>query len=419
MSSGPPARHRVLVAAFGDAGHAFPAIALALALKRRGHEVVVETWDKWRPKVEAEGLEFAAAPEYDVFPTRELRFKPYLAAVQAARTTRALLRDLHPDCVVTDILTLAPALSAELEGIPWASLVPHVYPPAGSGLPPYGLGAQPPRTAAGGRLWDRLAAASDVSLRRGRRELNEARRMLGLPPVDRLWGGLSTRLCLVATFPQLEYPRTWPDHVHVTGPLLWEPAAAADIEPLAGDVPLAGDEPLVIVAPSTTQDRGQRLLLGACDALAGEAVRILAIGSSDALAKRARQNPRLECANWVTYSRIMRRADVVVCHAGHGTLAHALTAGAAVAASPAGGDMSENAARLVWSGAGLRFRRRFAGPRTIRRIVRRLLDEPRFHERARQFRQWADGHESAQHAATLVEELMEGACAPTQPSLAP
>ena len=58
------------MAAFGDAGHAFPAIALARALRRRGHEVLVETWEQWREPVEAEGLGFTAAEEYKTFPHR-------------------------------------------------------------------------------------------------------------------------------------------------------------------------------------------------------------------------------------------------------------------------------------------------------------------------------------------------------------
>ena len=58
----------VLVAAFGDAGHAFPALALAGELHRRGHEVVIETWEKWREPAEALGLRFQAAEEYVVFP---------------------------------------------------------------------------------------------------------------------------------------------------------------------------------------------------------------------------------------------------------------------------------------------------------------------------------------------------------------
>ena len=57
-----------MVAAFGDPGHAFPAIALAHELAGRGHEVVVETWERWRGPVQELGLRFTAAEEYTVFP---------------------------------------------------------------------------------------------------------------------------------------------------------------------------------------------------------------------------------------------------------------------------------------------------------------------------------------------------------------
>ena len=43
---------RFMVAAFGDAGHAFPAIGLARALAGRGHEVLVETWERWSAAVD-------------------------------------------------------------------------------------------------------------------------------------------------------------------------------------------------------------------------------------------------------------------------------------------------------------------------------------------------------------------------------
>src|SRR4051794_41683965 len=59
---------RILVAAFGDAGHVFPAIALGKALASRGHEVAIETWEERRAAVEGEGLGFAAGEEYRMFP---------------------------------------------------------------------------------------------------------------------------------------------------------------------------------------------------------------------------------------------------------------------------------------------------------------------------------------------------------------
>ncbi|MGZ5376303.1 MAG: glycosyltransferase, partial [Solirubrobacterales bacterium] len=61
-------RLRLLVAAFGDPGHCFPAFALARALKARGHEVLVESWEQWRAPVGELGIEFTAAQEYTVYP---------------------------------------------------------------------------------------------------------------------------------------------------------------------------------------------------------------------------------------------------------------------------------------------------------------------------------------------------------------
>ncbi len=48
-------------------------IALGRALAARGHEVTLQTWERWREHVEAEGLTFAPAPEYTVFPQRRHR----------------------------------------------------------------------------------------------------------------------------------------------------------------------------------------------------------------------------------------------------------------------------------------------------------------------------------------------------------
>src|SRR5690242_10548430 len=97
-------------------------LALGERLVDRGHDVTFETWSRWRGHVEAAGMRFVAAPEYPVFPTRERPLKPYEAVVLACAETREPLRECAPDVVVHDILTLAPALAAELEGVPVATL---------------------------------------------------------------------------------------------------------------------------------------------------------------------------------------------------------------------------------------------------------------------------------------------------------
>lgn len=392
-----------LLGAFGDPGHAFPMLALGAELARRGHAVTYQTWERWREPVTAAGMRFEAAPEYRVFPTREHPLKPYEAAVRAARETLPLLTATRYDAVVADILTVAPALAAEMAGVPWATLVPHVHPHAAAGHPAYAIGARLPRTRAGRRFWaalDRRLVAR--GLEQGRGELNATRSRLGLPPQPWVHNGISRDLALLATFPHLEYPRAWPPWLRIVGPLQWEPPS--------DDVAIpAGEGPLVVVAPSTAQDAEHRLLRAALAGLDGEPVRVLATWNGRAPDPPLGPVPaNATVLPWLKYSQVMAHADVVVMHAGHGTLMRALTAGSVPVAVPAAGDMNENAARLDWAGAGVRLPRRYARPWAIRLAVRRALAEPSLRARARELAAWAARHDAAATAAGELERWVGG-----------
>ena len=82
---------RIFLGAFGEPGHAFPMLALGERLAARGHDVLYETWSRWREHVEAAGMRFLAAPEYPVFPTLERPLQPYEAVVRATSETRPAL----------------------------------------------------------------------------------------------------------------------------------------------------------------------------------------------------------------------------------------------------------------------------------------------------------------------------------------
>jgi UDP:flavonoid glycosyltransferase YjiC (YdhE family) len=373
-------------------------LALGARLAARGHEVTLETWRRWREHVEGAGMRFVAAPEYPVFPTQERPLQPYEAIVRAAAETRRALVAARPDAVVHDILTLAPALAGELEEVPVATLIPHVYPVSESGFPPYAFGARLPRTRLGRQAWrvfDRPVAAG---LRRGRAELNETRRKLGLKPVDRLHGGLSQELCIVGTFPQLEYPRAWPEHVRVVGPLLWEP-------PYGEVDPPPGSGPLVLVAPSTAQDPRHELLRAALIGLAGEPLRLLATWNRKPLPVPVKVSANTRLVEWISYARTMPRCALVICHAGHGTMVRALASGAPVVTVPHAGDMAENAARADWAGVGVRLPWRLLAPQTLQLAVRRVLDDEALSAGARELAAWASAHDGAAAAADLVEDL--------------
>ena len=382
---------RILLGAFGDPGHAFPVIALGTELLARGHDVAIETWERWRAPCEEAGMTFTPAPEYQVFPTRERPLKPYEAAVVAARVTRRFVRAFEPDVAVSDILTPAPALAAELEDVPVATVVPHVHPDLPPGLPPFSIGARRPRTPVGAALWRQTDRAVAIGLNRGRREFNECRARLGLGPLPWTHTGLSRGLTMVATLPQLEYPREWPSWARVVGPLLWEPGG-----PLISPPP--GEGPVILIAPSTSQDPSGSLLRACLDGLADEPVRLIAIAPADIPAPA-----NAVCVPWMSYARTMPHCDLVVTHGGHGTLARALVSGCPVVVCPAGGDMAENAARVDWAGLGVRLAPRFCTPWGIRLAVRRALSKPELRSRAAEVAAWAFANPGPTTAAAQLE----------------
>src|SRR5205823_7204009 len=129
----------------------------------------------------------------------------------------------------------------------------------------------------------------------------------------------------------------------------------------------------VLVAPSTSQDPEQRMLLAALEGLARLPVRVLATTNRRPVPGPVRVPANARLVEWVSYARTMPRCAAVVCHAGHGTLVRALASGVPVVACPAAGDMAENAARVAWAGAGVSLPRRLVTPRGVRLAVERVL----------------------------------------------
>ncbi len=364
----------------------------------RGHEVVVESWEERREAVEGAGLGFAGAEEYRMFPPPDPDSDDGRHAAEAARALLPLLEEMRPNVVVSDILTLAPTLAAELAGIPLATLIPHIYPVVEPGLPFFAIGLKAPRTPVGRAGWRAGQRALRIGLEHGRRDLNLQRERLGLPPIDRFHGGISPDLALVATYPQLEYPRRWPAGVEITGPMTFEqPHPEIEVPP--------GDEPLVLVAPSTAHDSGNHLVRAALEALADEPVRVVATTNRVVPQQPIAVPPNAVLVDWLSYSQLMPAASLVISHGGHGTVSRALGAGTPVLISPITGDMSETAMRVAWAGAGLSVPWRLCRPGPLRWATRRLLGDPAFAAKASEIAAWGRENDGAERGAGLVERL--------------
>jgi UDP:flavonoid glycosyltransferase YjiC (YdhE family) len=398
---------RVMVSAGFGEGHALPSLALARALRQRGHEVLVELSERWRDPVLALGMRFTPATDYIAFPGVAPPEPTWPTVLEIARSLVSVVRDFQPDVVVADLVAPAPLLAAEMSGARSAQLIPLVYPVQEPGLPLFQVGLLPPRTGLGARGWRAIEPVlrplrpSTRWIRRVPRLVEETRAELGLPPLPRdngqftTYGAIATGLVMVATFPQLEYPRRWPAHVHITGPMRFE-LPHPDVE-----LP-QGDEPMVVVAPSTVHS-GHALIRVAIEALEEEPVRVVATLNRRGEMWSGPLPANTAVTDWVSYGQVMPKASLVISSGGHGTVARALSEGVPVLVCPAGAETAENGARLTWAGAGSMLPARLHAPGPVRWAVRRMLSDRRFAQRAREIAAWGRKHDGAAQGADLVE----------------
>ena len=321
-------------------------IALGRELAARGHDVTLRDLDALARARRARGHALRAGARVPVFPTRERPLKPYEAACARRARPCRWSRELAPDVVVDDVLTLAPALAAELEGVPRATLVPHVYPALGAG---HAAVLDRRATAAHGRSAARCGARSDRSWTAassaGASELNETRAP-GRPAGARaVCTAASAASCASSRRSRSSSIRARGRRARdVVGPLLWEPPTERRRAAARRRAARAGRARHLAGSRAAAAARGARR--------AGRPARARArdVQPPPAAASRWPVPANARLVDWISYSRTMPRCDVVVCHGGHGTHgARARVAAAAVVAVPAAGDMGENAARVEWA----------------------------------------------------------------------
>ena len=82
------------------------------------------------------------------------------------------------------------------------------------------------------------------------------------------------------------------------------------------------------------------------------------------------------------YSELLPHVSVLVTNGGYGGLQQALAHGVPIVVAGATEDKPETAARVAWSGVGLRLREQCPDPGHVRDAVLRVLREPRYRARA-------------------------------------
>jgi UDP:flavonoid glycosyltransferase YjiC (YdhE family) len=375
-------------------GHAFPAAALAVGLRRAGHDVCVLSGPEWSAALKRDDVESLDLPllshDYD---HGDIGHRLYVRAAEMAGPCAEILRRWRADAVVSDTLVTCGAWAAALCGLPWVELIPHPLQDLSRDLPPPGTGLPRGRTPLGrGRdAFLRRMTQRSLALAAGQRA--DARRSIGLrdePP---------PRVRLVATVPALEPSRSdWPARTSVVGPLVWDPA----------DVDLApppGDHPLVFVSASTVPGRTLGLLETALEGLRDVRVVCTTLSAYDkplpswARVGVGRQQPLLDAAS------------VMVSGAGNGIVCKGLTAGLPMVLVPGWGEQKENAARASRLGASITIRPGKLTAERLRRAVADVIDNRNYAAASRAAGCTASQLGADHAAATVINALNDESAA--------
>ena len=359
-------------------------LALGAALLQRGHDVLILSQPSVRSRAEASGCAFVAfskLPDYE--PRTAL--EDQLALTARALTGKAIGDDVvavakrhRVDVIVVDANLASALAAAETLGQPSVVLLHSMY-----------------TTFVDtwfADLWPFLASA-----------IGTTRTAYGLPSVHDWPSVFAPHDRLLAVVPApfdapvADAPRAM-RHFGFLVPRMQASAASADFP--------RGDDPTVLVGLSTTYQHQEAVMATILEALGDLAVRALVTTAGQVDIDLRPQPPNVTIADVVPHGLVLDRTDVMVTHAGLGSVASALTCGVPLVCVPLGRDQPLNAQRVAALGAGVALS---GGPTaaSVAKGIDQVLNVASYRESARALAGISDEAGGAAAAAADLEALLD------------
>ena len=385
-----------LFATIEGGGNIPPVLGVARRLLERGHRVRVLTEPCLETVIRNHGLEFIPFREHFTRTDRQEDFirdwnaSPFSdpaienvvfgpARITAAETLEAL-GQFHADVLVADCLLPAALIAAEVKQIPSAILfhMPEYMP--GPNRPPGVMGLLPGKGLFG-RWRDRLLGGLfHRILNKYLPPVNVVRTAHGLEKLNRAADLLDRAdRRLIQTLRSFDFPvEPSPANVRYTGPVLDDPDWAV---PWQSPWPAEDARPLVVVSLSSTFQNQAAVIQRCIDALGALPVRGLVTLGLALDREKFRMPENVVVVGSAPHSQVFPLADLVITHAGHGTIMRALANGLPLICLPMGRDQKDNAVKVAYHGCGLKLSPR-AKVGAIRRAITQVLADQKFRKNA-------------------------------------
>jgi zeaxanthin glucosyltransferase len=407
---------------FPGTGHLNPLTALARRLQQRGHSVVIFGIADVEARVKAAGIEFCLIGQCDYPPGTLEKLDGQLGemtGLEAIRftmdrvrnTARMVLRDgleavraANLDALLIDEADMANSI-AEYLGLPFVSLA--LIPPMvqDNRYPPFYFG-----WSGSQRWWSRLR--NEIAIRILIRlaapifaAVNERRTAWGLKVGRRPGDGLSN-LAQIAQLPRaLEFDiEPLPPHLHYTGPFVDATLRAA--------VPFAWDRldgrPLVYASLGTLQNRSLDIFRKIAEACAGLNVQlVISLGGGLDPDRLGNLSGDPVVVRFAPQLELVKRASLVITHAGLNTVLESLAEGVPLVCIPLGNDQPGVASRVATHGAGIVVPPRRASAERLRSAVRAVLENDSYRSAARRLQTAMAQIDGPERAADIIEDVLK------------
>jgi rhamnosyltransferase subunit B len=410
----------VLLPTLGSSGDVHPFIALALALRRRGHRPTIITNPYFQAVIEAQGIAFLplgrsedvtriiAHPDlwharrgFEVI-AREVMV-PAIGEMYRLIESRAGTATV----IAASSISLGARVAQEKLGIPTASV--HLQPVVIRSYIEQGMFGTM-RISKSQPMWFKRAffrlvdwAAIDRLVKPA---LNELRASLGLPPVERVldrW--LHSPQCVLAFFPQWFAPpqADWPPNTHQVGFPLWDGGGGTITEPALHEFLASGPPPVIFTAGSAASTM-QRYFLESVKAVERLGLRAMLVTNfPEQLPRRLPSGVR--AFGYLPFSEVLPRAALMVYHGGIGTLAQTVRAGVPHFVVPSAHDQFDNGWRISQLGLGRSVpQSRYRAAHAAREIAAILQDKV-IRERCGAYAARIDSAAALERACELIEKM--------------
>jgi MGT family glycosyltransferase len=233
--------------------------------------------------------------------------------------------------------------------------------------------------------------------------INAQRQAWNLTPMRRIidlthWPPLAeiTQLPRSLDFPRVQLP-AW---FHYTGPFHDDQSG----DPVEFPFERLTGQPLVYASLGTVQNRLHyifRMMAAACETL--DAQLVISLGAKDqAVLPDYPGSPIV--VRYAPQVELIKRAALVITHAGLNTTLEALSHGVPLVAIPITNDQPGIAARLVYAGVGECLPLSRLTTMRLRAAVQRVLTQPRYRDRARQLQAEIKQAQGVTRAGDIIEQ---------------